>query len=41
MNETNLRGSFNLSQMRHVSANVVSLLNAAMPFIPKGLDKGN
>ena len=39
MVETTSRGSLDLSQTRHVSANVVSLLNAAMPFVPKGLEK--
>ena len=34
-----LRSSVDLSETKYVGANVVSLLNAAMPFIPEGLDK--
>ena len=37
--KTTLRDSFHLSQTKHFSANVVSLLKAAMPFVPEGLDK--
>ena len=37
--ETNSRGSFDLSQTKHVSANVVSMLNIAPPLVPEELDK--
>ena len=39
MIETTLQGSFNLSQTKHVSANVISLFNIVSPAIPKELDK--
>ena len=34
MIETVSRDSFDLSQTKHFSANVVSLLNTALPFVP-------
>ena len=37
--KTTSQGSFDLSQAKHVNANVVHLLNTAMPFIPEGLDE--
>ena len=37
VDETTSRGSSDLSQTKCVSANVVSLLNAPMPFVPEGL----
>ena len=39
MIETTSRGNYDLNQAKHVIANVVSLLNAAIPFVPEGLDK--
>ena len=39
MIETISRGSFDLSQTKQVSANIVPLSNIALSFVPEGLDK--
>ena len=39
MIKTTSRGNLDLSQTKHVGANVISVLNAAMPFVSEGLDK--